>query len=544
MKLGKQEIQRLAQKLEHVEIHCELEKHRRMEALRQEHAEQLKYERFQWERERERADGWLEEVKSRFELEKMQYEIRIQSLESELALAKRGYSPERELEYQHSCEEGGPGRHVHPETLPRPQLGTKQFCLESRGPAFVPCQEHNDVIQHQSLVDNSCNPVSGNVELQPMVGRQNLVQLHNMFTQSLDSIADTEQLQHLDIKCVQRQVPVSIANSSANAMANTNANVNNYIGRGGNVDHDISAASNVGHTTTTATTNVTGNNPVMATGTVQALGPPPLLPMDENASTTQSDLIESMTKLLQAQTQMLAAQAQAVAVQTLPPLTLYNGEESQNEDNTFDRWMERFEERARLAKWQDEQKLCQLKAHLEKTALQVFEIMAADEKSSYLKAVKALQQRFKPVDIEELRGFEFHQLMQEQQTVEQLGIELQRLGRKAFPNADSKEFDRMLKGRFFPALHPKWQRKVGAPKTSETFNELYDRARTIERQERQISASAAARGDSKAPTDRPPAKQQQVANRPIKTQNAPLNSTSTPRSTMQLQASTQESEQH
>ena len=99
--------------------------------------------------------------------------------------------------------------------------------------------------------------------------------------------------------------------------------------------------------------------------------------------------------------------------------------------------------------------------------------------------------------------------MQEPQTVEQLGVELQRLGRKAFPNADSKEFDRMLKGRFFQALHPKWQRKVGAPKTSETFNELYDRARTVEKQ---ISASAAAQGDSKASTDKPHAKQQQVAN--------------------------------
>ena len=64
--------------------------------------------------------------------------------------------------------------------------------------------------------------------------------------------------------------------------------------------------------------------------------------MNDNTSTTQSDLIESMTKLLQAQTQMLAAQAQAVTVQTLPPLTLYGGEESQDEDNTFDRWMERF----------------------------------------------------------------------------------------------------------------------------------------------------------------------------------------------------------
>ena len=53
-------------------------------------------------------------------------------------------------------------------------------------------------------------------------------------------------------------------------------------------------------------------------------------------TTTQSDLIESMTKLLQAQTQMLAAQAQATTVQTLPPLTRFQGEESQEDDNTFD----------------------------------------------------------------------------------------------------------------------------------------------------------------------------------------------------------------
>ena len=404
VRLGKQEIQRLAQNLEHVEMYCELEKHRKMEALRQEHAQQLKYERCQWERERERADGWLEEIKSRFESEKMQYEIRIQSLESELALTRQRYSPERELE--HSNEQGGPNLHLHPESLPRPQLGTKQFCLESRGPAFVPCQEHNDVIEHHGLIDNSYNSVSGNVELQPMVGRQNLIQLPNMFTQSLDSIADPEQLQHPDTKCVQRQVPVSIANSSANAMANAYANVGN-VNQGGNID--ISAdTSNVGHTTATATTNVIGNNPIMETGTVQTLGPPPLLPMNDNTSTTQSDLIESMTKLLQAQTQMLAAQAQAVTVQTLPRLPLYSGEESQDEDNTFDRWMERFEERAHLAKWQDEQKLCQLKAHLEKTAQQVFEMMPVEEKSSYHKAVKALKQRFKLVDIEELRGLEFH----------------------------------------------------------------------------------------------------------------------------------------
>ena len=60
-------------------------------------------------------------------------------------------------------------------------------------------------------------------------------------------------------------------------------------------------------------------------------------------TTTQSDLIESMIKLLQTQTQMLAAQAQATTVQTLPLLTHFDGEESQD-DNTSDRWIKRFEE--------------------------------------------------------------------------------------------------------------------------------------------------------------------------------------------------------
>ncbi len=54
----------------------------------------------------------------------------------------------------------------------------------------------------------------------------------------------------------------------------------------------------------------------------------------------------------------------------------------------------------------------------------------------------------------------------------------------------------MLKGRFFQALHVKWQRRLGAPKTSETFQELYDRARVIERHERQYTESAASRGDT------------------------------------------------
>ena len=70
------------------------------------------------------------------------------------------------------------------------------------------------------------------------------------------------------------------------------------------------------------------------------------------------------------------------------------------------------------------------------------------------------------------------------------------MGRKAFPQMNEKELDHLLKGRFFQALNSKWQRKLAAPKASETFNELYDRARTLEKHEKQISATAAIKGSS------------------------------------------------
>ena len=54
-----------------------------------------------------------------------------------------------------------------------------------------------------------------------------------------------------------------------------------------------------------------------------------------------------------------------------------------------------------------------------------------------------------------------------------------------------RDLDRLLKGRFFQALFPWWQRKLGAPKMEETFQELYDRARMYEQREKQYAESAA-----------------------------------------------------
>ena len=123
--------------------------------------------------------------------------------------------------------------------------------------------------------------------------------------------------------------------------------------------------------------------------------------------------------------------------------------------------------------------------------------MSESERGTYASALKALKKRFKPIDIEELRSLEFHQKMQDQESVEKLGLDWQRLARKAYPGMGETEFDRMLKGRFYQAVLTKWQRKLGAPKLDESLTELYDRARMLEMHDQQYTAAAQAR-DGKA----------------------------------------------
>ena len=214
---------------------------------------------------------------------------------------------------------------------------------------------------------------------------------------------------------------------------------------------------------------------------------PPVSKLVDNQT---PNVVDKMAKLLQAQVDAMAAQARASAVQHLPALSCYTGEEKDVMDDGFERWLERFEERSKIACWTPEQQLYQLKLHLEGTARDVFRMLPETERDTMAHAVAALKQRFRPVDIEELRGLEFHRHMQGTETIKQLGITIQRLGRKAFPSTTGKEFDRLLKGRFYQALYVKWQRKLGPPKASESFYELYDRARALEEQEKQYAASS------------------------------------------------------
>ena len=77
--------------------------------------------------------------------------------------------------------------------------------------------------------------------------------------------------------------------------------------------------------------------------------------------------------------------------------------------------------------------------------------------------------------------------------MEAVGRSIQHLGRKAFPSITGKDFDHLLKGRFYQALLVKWQCKLGPPKADESFHDLFARARMIEEYEKQYQASAEAR---------------------------------------------------
>ena len=140
-----------------------------------------------------------------------------------------------------------------------------------------------------------------------------------------------------------------------------------------------------------------------------------------------------------------------------PLLNLFS--DVHTEDGSFDRWLEQFEDRAKAANWNGNQK-----SHLEKTAAHVVRMMPCEERAKYTSFVLMLRKRFQSLDIEELKGLDCQQLIQDKQSVEELGVVMQKVAHKAFPESGAKEFDRMLKRCLYQALLPKWQWKFRAPK--------------------------------------------------------------------------------
>ena len=136
-------------------------------------------------------------------------------------------------------------------------------------------------------------------------------------------------------------------------------------------------------------------------------------------------MAKSVEKFIKMQTDMLVAQTKTMAAQSLPPLRHFNGEGGLVGDESFDRWLEQFDERAALAGWSEDDKKYRLKMHLDKTAFHAYQNLSSETKKSYSAMVKALRKRFLPVDIEEFA--EFYQLTQKEETIQEMGIKLQTL---------------------------------------------------------------------------------------------------------------------
>ena len=84
----------------------------------------------------------------------------------------------------------------------------------------------------------------------------------------------------------------------------------------------------------------------------------------------------------------LVTQTNALAVQSAPSLAYFSGEDIETEEKGFEKWVERFEERALLLAWSDKQKLYQLKSHFSKIALQYFQCLTPRQCSTYAAAVE------------------------------------------------------------------------------------------------------------------------------------------------------------
>ena len=456
-------IERLESELDRLRTQAELERLRAMESLRVEHQDRLEREREARNRDTERMESWIEDLRKGHKMEVVRLLERISVLEK-VSKSTASIEDEAHVEHDVTCSRG-------------PLLGSSENPLPDR---TVPVMSSSDT----PLSTGVTTPLTS-------MGGDRLPYCDS-------SVGVMASIEDGEAGGPTAEFP---AQPTASPLLASAAPFLPLVARG-------SLSSNLPAITPVITVGSVIPTPGVVAAATTLLDPPPLnafstvsgtalptvpLPPSDTTVTTPDPVVQSMTCLLQAQADAMAAQAKAVALQSLPPLPCFTGEGPDLSDDGFDRWMERFRERAEFAGWSESDQLYHLKLLLDKTALDVFRMLPDSEKSGVEVVVAALRKRFKPGGIEELRGLEFHHRTQGDETIEQLGLSIQQLGRKAFPSIAGKDFDRLLKGRFYQALLVKWQRKLGPPKAEESFCDLYTRARLAEEYEKQYAASAESR---------------------------------------------------
>ena len=106
-----------------------------------------------------------------------------------------------------------------------------------------------------------------------------------------------------------------------------------------------------------------------------------------------SSLTSVFQGFLESQAKLLAVQTNALAVQSAPPLASFTGEDIETETNSFERWLDKFEDRATMLSWTGEQKCYHIKQLLTKGALKVFDLLPSETRSNYSELIAALNDR-------------------------------------------------------------------------------------------------------------------------------------------------------
>ena len=75
----------------------------------------------------------------------------------------------------------------------------------------------------------------------------------------------------------------------------------------------------------------------------------------------------------------------------LPPLPTFAGDESKDNDDSFDRWIRKLEKYAELEQWSDREKLLHLELHLKGRAKQVFNVLPKESVIDFSTAVDSLR---------------------------------------------------------------------------------------------------------------------------------------------------------
>ena len=463
------DLERLRRELDNARVQGELETLRAVNKLHVEHQEAIRREKEQAEAERHKMEAWMAEVRANFEEERSRLQERVHLLERS-PLPPRGdgeatcrsYDVVADMSVEPPLPDASGAGGGETESKLRRETSTSKDTEESSGEEDSSDEEETEALTIVDARSTAKEPVVevtvprtgesttvptavGEMDAKKSVGSSTSDPEHHRAERTKETtptpvprvvpaveravrdatIPTTEGAGDSSSRAAMRTTTVStstpvVSDRMVTSTATPSTTVTSSTSRSLTVTPSTAVSSIVSGTTesltsTPSTSRVSGtteslrSNPsTTVRSTVATESVTPRTTVSSSLCVKPDTVLETMTKALQAQTEVMAAQARAAVVQQLPPLPFYTGEGRDACEDGFDRWADRFEERSRVAGWTTEQKLCQLKLHLDCTASDVFRMLPGEDSSDFDKALAALRKRFKPSDIEELRGLEFH----------------------------------------------------------------------------------------------------------------------------------------